>query len=53
MRKGRKENPYDLNDGFKGFNVPCPKCGKKIDRRSSPYEPIGCVDYCKCRKTRH
>jgi hypothetical protein len=45
-----KENPYDLSDGFKGFNQPCPKCGLQIDRRASPYEPVGFINYCKCKR---
>jgi len=46
----KKENPYDLSSGFKGFNQPCPKCGLPIDRRASPYEPVGFVKYCKCKR---
>lgn len=42
-------NPYDLNRLGMGFNQPCPKCGLQIDRRSSSYEPIGFVKYCKCK----
>jgi hypothetical protein len=48
-----KRNAYDLLQGFKGFNRPCPKCGKQIDRRSSPYEPIGFIEYCTCRRIKH
>ena len=43
-------NPYDLNRLGVGFNQPCKKCGKEIDRRSSPYEPTGMIDYCKCNR---
>jgi hypothetical protein len=43
-------NPYDLNRLGMGFNQPCPKCGLEIDRRASPYEPIGFKNYCKCKR---
>ena len=43
-----KINPYDLNRLGVGFNQPCFKCELKIDRRSSPYQPIGFKKYCKC-----
>ena len=43
-------NPYDLNQLGMGFNQPCPKCGLEIDRRASPYEPIGFKNYCKCKR---
>ena len=45
-----EQNPYDLNQLGMGYNQPCPKCGKEIDRRSSPYEPTGFIDYCNCKK---
>ena len=45
-------NPYDLIRLGMGFNQPCRRCGKEIDRRSSPYEPIGMIDYCKCNRKR-
>jgi hypothetical protein len=41
-------NPYDLGQLGMGYNQPCPRCGKGIDRRSSPYESIGFIDYCRC-----
>ena len=44
-----KQSPYDLSQLGMGYNQPCPKCGKEIDRRASPYEPIGFKDYCNCR----
>jgi len=44
------ENPYDLSRLGVGFNQPCPKCGLEIDRRASPYEPIGFTNYCKCKR---
>lgn len=43
-------NPYDLNRLGVGFNQPCPKCGLPIDKRIIPYEPIGFVKYCKCKR---
>ena len=39
---------YDLSRLGMGFNQPCPRCGLEVDRRSSPYEPIGAKRYCKC-----
>lgn len=44
-----ERNPYDLGQLGMGFNQPCPKCGLEIDRRSSAYEPIGFVNYCRCK----
>lgn len=41
-------NPYDLNRLGIGFNQPCSKCSLPIDRRTSPYETIGFIKYCKC-----
>lgn len=46
----KKVNPYNLNRLGVGFNQPCPKCGLEIDRRTSPYEPVGFVKYCSCRR---
>lgn len=46
----KRKNPYDLSRLGMGFNQPCPKCGKEIDKRTSPYEPIGMIKYCKCRR---
>lgn len=43
-------NPYDLSQLGMGFNQPCPKCGLQIDRRASPYEPIGFIKFCKCKR---
>ena len=43
-------NPYDLNRLGMGFNQPCPKCGLQVDRRASPYEPVGFIKYCMCKK---
>ena len=45
-------NPYDLSQLGMGFNQPCKRCGLEIDRRSSPYEPIGFKKYCKCKRRR-
>lgn len=47
-KRHNKDSPYDLSQGFKGFNRPCPRCGKQVDKRSSPYEPIGFIEYCMC-----
>jgi hypothetical protein len=41
-------NPYDLSQLGMGLNQPCPRCGLEIDRRSSPYEPIGFKKFCSC-----
>jgi len=43
-------NPYDLGRPGAGFNRPCPFCGREIDRRAGPYEPIGTKIFCKCRR---
>jgi hypothetical protein len=43
-------NPYDLSQVGMGFNQPCPRCGLQIDRRTSPYEPIGFINYCRCKR---
>ena len=43
-------NPYDLSQLGMGFNQPCPKCGLQIDRRASPYEPVGFINYCRCKR---
>jgi hypothetical protein len=43
-------NPYDLNRLGMGFNQPCPRCGLQIDRRASPYEPVGFIKYCMCKR---
>jgi len=43
-------NPYDLSRVGMGFNQPCPKCGLEIDRRASPYEPVGFKKYCRCKR---
>ena len=43
-------NPYDLGQLGMGFNQPCPKCGLEIDRRASPYEPVGFKKYCRCKR---
>jgi len=43
-------NPYDLNELGIGYNQPCPKCGLPIDKRSSPYEPVGFIRYCNCNR---
>lgn len=40
---------YDLSQLGMGFNQPCPRCGKAIDRRTSPYEPCGLKEYCRCK----
>jgi hypothetical protein len=45
----KKRNPYDLGQLGMGFNQPCPKCGLEIDRRASPYEPVGFKNYCRCK----
>ncbi len=47
---GRRVNPYNLNRLGVGYNQPCPKCGLPIDRRTSPYEPVGFIKYCRCRR---
>lgn len=47
-----KSNPYDASALGHGFNKPCPKCGKQVDRRQSPYEPIGFIDYCTCDRNK-
>lgn len=44
-----RHSPYDLNQLGMGYNQPCPRCGKAIDRKASSYEPVGFVDYCKCQ----
>ena len=43
-------NPYDCSRLGCGFNQPCPRCGKQIDRRTSAYEAIGAIDYCTCNR---
>lgn len=48
--KPRKVNPYDLSRLGMGFNQPCPKCGLEVDRRASPYEPVGFIRYCRCKR---
>jgi len=45
----QNKSAYDLNQLGMGYNQPCPTCGKEIDKRSSPYEPTGFNDYCKCK----
>ena len=45
----KDSNPYDLNNVGIGYNQPCKKCGKVIDKTSG-YEPIGYTKYCKCKK---
>ena len=47
-KKPSEINPYDLSQVGMGFNQPCSKCGLPIDRRASPYEPIGFIRYCRC-----
>lgn len=49
-KKYSNVNPYDLNQLGMGFNQPCSKCGLEIDRRASPYEPVGFNNYCKCKR---
>ena len=43
-------SPYDLNRIGVGYNQRCQKCGLAVDKRTSPYEPVGFVNYCKCKK---
>lgn len=49
-RPRTNSNPYDLGQLGMGFNQPCRKCGLAIDRRSSSYEPVGAIKYCRCEK---
>lgn len=46
------KNAYDLNRLGVGYNQRCPKCRLEIDKRSTPYEPVGFKKYCKCKYNR-
>lgn len=48
FKNARNVNPYDCSQLGMGANQPCPRCGRAIDRRSSPYEPVGFIQYCYC-----